>query len=62
MTDRPNCTYQYNYADKCDCSEDDKCGCTYPNNMPHDFDCNCQEARPKAQSIADFIKKNKIKL
>lgn len=29
----------YDYANKCDCSEDDKCGCTYPNNMPHDFDC-----------------------
>ena len=30
----------YNYAHKCDCSEDDRCGCTYPNNMPHDFTCN----------------------
>ncbi len=30
----------YDYANKCDCSEDDKCGCTFPNNMPHDFSCN----------------------
>lgn len=36
MTDN-ECTYDY--ANKCDCSEDDKCGCTFPNNMPHDFDC-----------------------
>ena len=28
----------YAYEDKCDCSEDDKCGCTYPNNMAHDYD------------------------
>ena len=30
----------YDYANKCDCSEDDKCGCDFPNNMPHDFSCN----------------------
>lgn len=30
----------YDYANKCDCSEDDKCGCTFPNNMPHNFDCS----------------------
>lgn len=22
-----------NYELKCDCSEDDRCGCTFPNNM-----------------------------
>ena len=33
--------YTYNYADKCDCSEDDNCGCSYPNNMPHDFGTHC---------------------
>lgn len=34
-----NCTYGYDYENKCDCREDDNCGCTFPNNMPHDFDC-----------------------
>ena len=33
-----NCTYGYDYENKCDCREDDNCGCTFPNNMPHDFD------------------------
>lgn len=28
----------YDYENKCDCSEDDKCGCTFPNNMKHNFD------------------------
>lgn len=40
---KSGCTYEYDYADKCDCSEDDKCGCTFPNNMPHDFDCVCTQ-------------------
>ncbi len=39
MTDTPNC--RYDYANKCDCSEDDKCGCDYPNNIPHDFNLHC---------------------
>ena len=43
MADNKDCTYEYDYADKCDCSEDDKCGCSYPNNMPHDFGCTCSE-------------------
>lgn len=30
----------YDYANKCDCSEDDRCGCTFPNNMSHDFECD----------------------
>lgn len=36
-----DCNYHYDYANKCDCSDDDNCGCTYPNNMPHDVDCLC---------------------
>jgi len=32
----------YDYANKCDCSEDDNCGCSYPNNMGADFDCENQ--------------------
>lgn len=39
MSDIPNC--QYDYANKCDCSEDDKCGCDYPNNIPHDYSLGC---------------------
>ena len=35
--DTDTTAYRYDYADKCDCSEDDKCGCDYPNNMKHDF-------------------------
>lgn len=35
---QPKC--KYDYANKCDCSEDDKCGCTFPNNLSHDFDCD----------------------
>lgn len=29
--------YHYNYKNKCDCADDDNCGCTYPNNMAHNF-------------------------
>ncbi len=27
-----------NFEDKCECREDDKCGCSFPNNTHHDFD------------------------
>ena len=30
---------KYDYEDKCDCADDDNCGCSYPNNMPHDVEC-----------------------
>lgn len=36
-----NC--HYDYENKCDCSEDDKCGCTFPNNLPHDYSKECFE-------------------
>lgn len=39
MSDTQRC--QYNYANKCDCAEDDKCGCDYPNNLQHDFSLAC---------------------
>ncbi|MBR2273901.1 MAG: peroxiredoxin [Alphaproteobacteria bacterium] len=29
--------YGYDYANKCDCADDDNCGCDYPNNMRHDY-------------------------
>lgn len=31
----------YDYANKCDCSEDDKCGCSFPNNIAHDYSSDC---------------------
>jgi len=33
--------YGYDYANKCDCADDDNCGCDYPNNMKRNFDNNC---------------------
>ena len=33
----------YNYQNSCTCAEDDKCGCDYDNNIPHDFSCNFEE-------------------
>lgn len=38
-----NC--HYDYSNKCDCSEDDKCGCTYPNNMSHSYSEDCFEKK-----------------
>lgn len=31
------CHSKYDYANKCDCSDDDNCGCDYPNNMRRNF-------------------------
>ena len=36
-TDLHHPQYRYNYKNKCDCADDDNCGCTYPNNMAHNF-------------------------
>ena len=33
-----NQSYGYDYQNKCDCSDDDNCGCDYPNNMERNFD------------------------
>lgn len=41
--EKSDCMYEYDYSDKCDCSEDDKCGCTYPNNLSHDVECICSK-------------------
>lgn len=41
--DKQKCVYDY--ANKCDCSEDDNCGCSYPNNMGADFDCENQKTK-----------------
>ncbi len=47
---KENCVYDY--ANKCDCSEDDRCGCTFPNNMRHNFDCPPDPVRPAAETSA----------
>ncbi|MBQ7303881.1 MAG: hypothetical protein IJW75_03065 [Alphaproteobacteria bacterium] len=39
---------KYDYANKCDCSEDDNCGCTYPNNMCANFECEYQKESHKS--------------
>jgi peroxiredoxin (alkyl hydroperoxide reductase subunit C) len=39
----------YDYENKCDCSEDDKCGCTFPNNMKHNFDYELEENQLSAK-------------
>ena len=36
-----NC--KYDYKNTCDCSEDDTCGCNYPNNINHNFTKACFE-------------------
>lgn len=37
-------TYGYDYANKCDCSDDDNCGCDFPNNIDRNFDdCACAD-------------------
>ena len=41
--DKQKCVYDY--ANKCDCAEDDNCGCSYPNNMGEDFDCENQKTK-----------------
>lgn len=33
-------SWVYNYADKCECSDDDNCGCTYPANMARNYTAN----------------------
>lgn len=55
-----NSQYSYDYAHKCDCSEDDNCGCSFPNNIPHDFDIHC----PKNQenSCNKTVTKEKVEI
>lgn len=43
----------YDYANKCDCSEDDKCGCDYPNNIPHDYSIECLTAKETDEVATD---------
>lgn len=41
------------YQDKCDCSDDDNCGCSYPNNTKPDFDASNREQLPNVEDILD---------
>jgi hypothetical protein len=34
---------KYDYKNKCDCSDDDNCGCDFPNNMERNFTKTCFE-------------------
>ena len=47
----------YDYAAKCDCSDDDNCGCTYPNNMGRSYDDTCfnECCSHKISSISSMI-------
>ena len=36
---KPCKNLHYDYYLRCDCRDDDNCGCTFPNNMAHDFSC-----------------------
>lgn len=44
--------YFYDYANKCDCSEDDKCGCSFPNNLAHNFTCSTATSPAKEKNNA----------
>lgn len=50
--------YNYDYANKCDCGEDDNCGCSYPNNLPHNFSCTLETDLQKPQSKTSDKEKN----
>lgn len=41
----------YDYAEKCDCSDDDNCGCSYPNNMKYSIKCETEKP-----TLEDFKK------
>jgi len=41
------------YEEKCDCSEDDKCGCSWPNNTTKDYN--------KAEDVKETAGANKAK-
>lgn len=59
MTESKNCAYGYDYADKCDCSEDDKCGCSFPNNLPHNFGCHHSKVPGDKESAHKYCEETK---
>ena len=55
---------KYDYEHKCDCSEDDNCGCDYPNNMEHGYTKECLDDKFD-EKITDeklHIKINEVKI
>lgn len=64
LNTKEGCNFAYDYADRCDCREDDNCGCTFPNNMPHDFELKCNNGQlPKENSAGSCnINKEKIEI
>lgn len=56
----PKDVYAYDYANKCDCSEDDKCGCSFPNNLSHDFDTHCPQNQEN--SCAKTVSREKLEI
>lgn len=55
-TEQENCKYVLDYDNKCDCREDDNCGCTYPNNLPQDFKQECKEGQNCTAQQSDTYK------
>ena len=53
---------RYDYYNKCDCAEDDRCGCDYPNNMPHNFspDCFNKKSTPSKRKKDNCCKDEEI--
>ncbi len=56
---------KYDYENKCDCSEDDKCGCDYPNNMEHGYSKECFDDEITLENLEilqnDFCMIKKVK-
>lgn len=54
--------FAYDYANRCDCSDDDKCGCSFPNNLSHNYDINCEKDQEENCSTANNINIKKIEI
>ncbi len=68
MTTSPNSStsnktkYIYNYANKCDCSDDDNCGCSFPNNMHHNFSSHQTSIEQQQEELHNTISKEKTEI
>ena len=43
--------WNYDYASKCDCADDDNCGCSYPENMSRTYTKNAAAEETAATHI-----------
>ena len=41
-------TWNYEYNARCECSDDDRCGCSYPSNMGRSFVLSSEEQNVSA--------------